>query len=154
MGRRRGGPPQRRVPPPLGGEGARFRAPSALLHPPVNALPLVALGGALGASARYGLALASARLFGPDWPVGTWAANVLGCFLIGLAIPLLVTDRARLGVVTGFLGAFTTFSTYSAETVGLWESGRLGLAAANALGSVVAGLAAVAAGLAVARALA
>ena len=118
----------------------------------MHALFLVALGGALGASARYGLALASARLFGPDWPVGTWAANLLGCFLIGLAIPLLTADRTRLVVVVGFLGAFTTFSTYSAETIGLWESGRVGLAAANAVGSVVAGLAAVALGLALGRA--
>ena len=120
----------------------------------MNALPLVALGGALGASARYGLALGAARLFGPEWPVaGTWAANLLGCFLIGLAIPLVTGDRARLVVLVGFLGAFTTFSTYSAETIALWEGGRLGLAAANAVGSVLVGLVAVAAGLAIARAL-
>ena len=119
----------------------------------MNALPLVALGGALGASARYGLALAAARLLSPQWLVaGTWAANLVGCFLIGLAIPLVTQDRTRLVVVVGFLGAFTTFSTYSAETVVLWESGRLGLAAANAVGSVVVGLVAVAAGMAIARA--
>ena len=121
----------------------------------MNALPFVALGGALGASARYGLALASVRLIGPDWIVaGTWAANLLGCFLIGLAIPLLATDRARFVFIVGFLGAFTTFSTYSAETIAFWESGRFGLAAANAVGSVLLGLVAVAAGLAIARAIA
>ena len=118
----------------------------------MNALFFVALGGALGASARYGLAMASVRLFGPDWPVGTWTANILGCFLIGLAIPLVSADRTRLILVMGFLGAFTTFSTYSAETIALWETGRIGLAALNAVGSVVLGLLAVAAGLAVARA--
>ena len=118
----------------------------------MNALFFVALGGALGASARYGLAMASVRLFGPDWPVGTWTANILGCFLIGLAIPLVSADRTRLILVMGFLGAFTTFSTYSAETIALWETGRIGLATLNAVGSVVLGLLAVAAGLAVARA--
>ena len=117
----------------------------------INVL-FVALGGALGASARYGLAVASLRLFGPNWPVGTWAANLLGCFLIGLAMPLVTADRMRLVVVMGFLGAFTTFSTYSAETLVLWESGRVGLAVANALGSVIVGLVAVAAGMALARA--
>lgn len=118
----------------------------------MTAFLYVALGGALGASARYGLTLLSLRFFGPNWPVGTWAANLLGCFLIGLAIPLLTVDRTRLILVMGFLGAFTTFSTYSAETLTLWESGRIGLAVANALGSVLLGLAAVAAGLALARA--
>lgn len=121
----------------------------------MNALLSVALGGALGASARYGIGLVSVRLLGPEWAVaGTWVANVLGCFLIGLAIPLLTADRARLVLVVGFLGAFTTFSTYSAETIALWESGRVGLAAVNAVGSVLLGLLAVAAGLTVARAVA
>ena len=118
----------------------------------MTAFLYVALGGALGASARYGLTLASLRVFGPDWPIGTWAANLLGCFLIGLAIPLVTADRMRLILMMGFLGAFTTFSTYSAETIALWESGRVGLAVTNAVGSVVLGLVAVAAGLALARA--
>ena len=118
----------------------------------MNAFLFVALGDALGANARYGLSLASVHLFGPNWPIGTWTANLLGCFLIGLAIPLVTVDRTRLVLLMGFLGAFTTFSTYSAETISLWESGRVGLAAANAVGSVVLGLVAVAAGLAVARA--
>jgi len=118
----------------------------------VTAFLYVALGGALGASARYGLALASLHLFGPNWPVGTWAANLLGCFLIGFAVPLVAVDRTRLIFVMGFLGAFTTFSTYSADTIAIWEEGRIGLAVVNAVGSVVLGLVAVAAGLALARA--
>ncbi|MEM0963443.1 MAG: CrcB family protein [Bacteroidota bacterium] len=113
---------------------------------------LVALGGAIGASARYGLSLWGERFGAGPW--GTWAANGLGCLLIGLAIPLVRADGARLAAVVGALGAFTTFSTYSAETVLLWEAGRRGLAVANAVGSVVVGLAFVGLGLWVGRAFA
>ena len=115
---------------------------------------LVALGGALGALARWGLAVGAARWLGEGAPWGTWAANVLGCFLIGLALPALsAADPRRALAVVGFLGAFTTFSTYTAETLLLWESGRMGLAALNAAGSVLAGLAACGLGLALGRAL-
>lgn len=114
----------------------------------------VALGGALGAVARYGVALAGLRWGGAGVPWGTWTANALGCLLIGLAIPLVKHDDARLAGVVGFLGAFTTFSTYSADTVLLWETGRRGLAIANAAGSVVVGLGFVALGLYVGRRLA
>jgi CrcB protein len=93
----------------------------------------------LGALARYGVALAGLR-WGEGIPWGTWAANALGCLLIGVALPLVRGDDARLGLLVGFLGAFTTFSTYSADTILLWEAGRPGLAVANALGSVVVGL--------------
>ena len=119
----------------------------------MRAALLVAAGGALGALARWGLGLGAARWTAGGFPVGTWLANVAGCFLIGLALPLVADDRLRLGLVVGFLGAFTTFSTYSADTLALWEDGRVALAAANAAGSVVAGLVAVALGLAAGRAL-
>lgn len=107
---------------------------------------LVAFGGALGAMARYGVALAGLRWGGEGVPWGTWVANALGCLLIGLAIPLVRGDDARLAILVGGLGSFTTFSTYSADTVLLWEAGRPGLAAANALGSVAVGLLFVVAG--------
>ncbi|MEM6326724.1 MAG: fluoride efflux transporter CrcB [Bacteroidota bacterium] len=113
---------------------------------------LVALGGAAGALARWGVSEGMARWLGTAAPWGTWTANVLGCFLIGLAMPTLsASDPRRALLVVGFLGAFTTFSTYSAETLHLWETGRAGLALANAAGSVVVGLAACALGLALAR---
>ena len=115
---------------------------------------LVALGGAAGALARYGIGLAGVRWGGAGVPWGTWAANALGCLLIGLALPLVRDADARLALVVGGLGAFTTFSTYAADTVLLWEAGRPGLAAANAVGSVVVGLAFVGVGLAVGRHLA
>lgn len=111
---------------------------------------LVALGGAVGAVARYGVGLVALR-WGEAVPLGTWIVNALGCLLIGLALPLVRADGARLAVLVGVLGSFTTFSTYSADTVLLWESGRPGLAAANALGSVVVGAAFVALGLALGR---
>ena len=113
---------------------------------------LVALGGALGAVLRYGAGVVALRTAGPGVPWGTWAANAVGCLLIGVAIPLVRGDGARLALVVGVLGAFTTFSTYSADTVLLWEAGRRGLAVANAAGSVVVGLACVGLGLAVGRA--
>jgi len=111
---------------------------------------LVALGGAVGAVARYGVGLAALR-WGGAAPWGTWAANAVGCLLIGLALPLVRGDEARLALLVGGLGAFTTFSTYSADTVLLWEAGRRGLAVANAAGSVVAGVVFVMIGLWIAR---
>ena len=113
----------------------------------------VALGGAVGAVARYGVGVASVRLAEAGVPVGTWAVNALGCLAIGLAIPLVTDDRARLALVVGVLGSFTTFSTYSADTVLLWEAGRPALAVANAAGSVAVGVAFVALGLVLGRAL-
>lgn len=115
---------------------------------------LVALGGAVGAVARYGIGLASVRWAEAGWPVGTWAVNALGCLAIGLALPLVEAERTRLVVLVGLLGSFTTFSTFSADTVVLWEAGRPGLAAANALGSVVVGVAFVLLGLTMGRQLA
>ncbi len=117
----------------------------------MRAVLLVALGGAVGAVARYGIALASVRF--EAVPLGTWIVNAVGCFAIGVAIPVVRDDSARLALVVGVLGAFTTFSTYSADTVLLWETGRRGLAVANAAGSVVVGVVFVVLGLMVGRSL-
>jgi CrcB protein len=114
---------------------------------------LVAVGGAIGAVGRYGVGVALAR-WSPAaaLPWGTWAANLAGCFLIGLALPLLSTpdhpERTGLHLllVTGVLGGFTTFSSYTAETLGLALEGRPGLALANAVLPVALGLAAAALG--------
>ena len=110
---------------------------------------LVALGGALGATARYGVGLVALRW--PDLPAGTWIANAVGCLLIGLALPLVRDADARLVLLVGVLGSFTTFSTYSADTLLLWEVGKPGWAVANAVGSVVVGLACVWVGLMIGR---
>lgn len=117
---------------------------------------LVAFGGALGAVARYGVALAAARLAPGPLPVGTWAVNMVGAFAVGLVAPFLLTppmEGGRLFVVVGVLGGFTTFSAFSLETLGLLRDGRPALAALNALGSVAFGLLLTAIGWRLARAL-
>ena len=90
---------------------------------------LVMLGGSLGAASRYAVSLITARLFGPQFPYGTMVVNLAGCFLIGLLFALadrsrLLTPDVRLLLITGYLGALTTFSTFSLETV---NAGRAGL---------------------------
>ena len=111
-------------------------------------LLIVAFGGALGAVARYGVGLAAVRFAATGLPLGTWSVNLAGSFLIGLAVPVLVAkgEAHRLALVVGFLGSFTTFSTFSLDTFALWEAGRPAWALANAAGSVALGLTAVALG--------
>jgi CrcB protein len=116
---------------------------------------LVAAGGALGAVARYTISLGmSAR--DDAWPWATFAINVSGSLLIGVLAGWLATraeagEPWRLFLGVGVLGGFTTFSAYSLETLRLVERGDLAGAATYALGSVIAGLAAVAVGIAIAR---
>ncbi len=101
----------------------------------------VAAGGALGALARYGLTVAVHAMAGRGFPWGTLAANVLGSFAMGLLYVLLLErsaapPEARALLLTGLLGAFTTFSTFTVETLNLVEAGALGRAAANVVASV------------------
>ena len=120
---------------------------------PVPPVLFVAAGGAAGAVARYGLGVAVTD-WAPRLPLGTWGVNALGCLLIGMALPLVATDRARLLAVVGFLGSFTTFSTFAADTLALWSAGRPGWAVVNAVGSVVVGLVCTGLGLVLGRTLA
>lgn len=122
-------------------------------------LLLVAAGGAVGATARYGIGWLAVRLWGAGLPFGTWGVNLLGSFLIGLVVPVLVAkgrvaEGVRLALVVGFMGSFTTFSTFSLDTLALLENGRPWWALANAVGSVVLGLGCVALGFWVGRSLA
>ncbi len=99
-------------------------------------------GGCLGALARAGLAEAFPA--GDGWPWATFAVNVGGAFLLGLAITLLqermpLTAYRRPLVGTGFCGALTTFSTVQVELLDLIDAGREGLAAVYALTSIAAG---------------
>ena len=118
----------------------------------------IAAAGALGALARYGLDGWISRRAPSSFPWGTFAINVTGSFLLGLAF-VLMTERfrpdpwLRSAITIGFLGAYTTFSTFSLETYRLVEDGALGLAAANVVGSIAAGLTAVYAGVVLGRAL-
>ncbi|PCJ33518.1 MAG: fluoride efflux transporter CrcB [Alphaproteobacteria bacterium] len=100
----------------------------------------VAIGGALGASLRYLVALNVA------FPLGTLAVNVIGSFLMGLMVIMLASkglDRFMPLVLTGMLGGFTTFSAFSLDTLQLYEAGRAGEAALYVLASVVLSLVAV-----------
>ncbi len=94
----------------------------------------ISVGAALGALARWGLGLGLNHLF-PAVPPGTLVANLVGGYLVGLALPLLTAHPEwgaawRLFLVTGFLGGLTTFSAFSGEVALLLQQGRLGLAAA------------------------
>ncbi len=121
----------------------------------MNKWLLLAAGGILGTIARYLLSGASSRWFGAGFSWGTMAVNLVGCFAIGfLALladkKLLLGPDMRLFLMTGFLGAFTTFSALIYESWGFIEKGQMLLAGTNLLGSVVLGLAAFWLGLAVA----
>jgi CrcB protein len=120
-------------------------------------IALLLLGGAIGAPTRYLVdGFVQDRVSGV-FPWGTFVINVTGSLLLGIITGLSLYhglgDLPRTAIGTGFCGAYTTFSTFSYETVRLLEEGSVGLAAGNAFGSVAAGLAAAAIGLAIAAAL-
>jgi CrcB protein len=115
----------------------------------------VGVGGFAGAIARYFVANVCGRTFGTAFPVGTAAVNLIGCFFLGWFLTVvgqrvIVSDALRLAVATGFIGAFTTFSTYMYESNGLFEDGSGIKAMINILGSIVLGLLAVRLGMMVA----
>jgi CrcB protein len=101
----------------------------------------VALGGAAGSVARYLVSIAALALFGAGFPWGTLAVNVFGSAAIGIAAGAGLEGPARLLLVTGFLGGFTTFSAFSLETGVLFERSPA-LAAGYVIASVGLGLAA------------
>ncbi len=108
----------------------------------------IALGGALGSTARHGLDEAARWAFGTALPYGILAANVLGSFAIGFLYVLLIERLAvppawRGFFLVGLLGGFTTFSTFALDTVLLAGGGSPGGAAANVVMNVVVGLLAV-----------
>ena len=121
-------------------------------------LMLVLLGGGLGSLARYFTGLWLADRLGAAFPWGTLMVNVLGSFLIGLIATLAdesgsIGPQARLLLVTGLLGGFTTFSAFSLETWRLLEQNEMGRAALNVAGTLALSFIAVALGVATGRAL-
>jgi CrcB protein len=118
----------------------------------------IAIAGAAGALARYWLDGLIGRLAPSSFPWGTFVVNVSGSFLLGICF-VTFTERfrsdvwLRSGVMIGLLGAYTTFSTLSLETYRLLEDGAYGLAIANVVGSLAAGIAAVYAGVVLGRAI-
>jgi CrcB protein len=136
----------------------------------VRDILFVAVGGSLGALARYATGLAAAKFLGKSFPWGTLAVNVSGCFIMGIVMELMldlearsaeaITPALRLqmafwrqGVAIGFLGALTTFSTFGADTLRELESGRPLISLTNVAANLVLSLAAVWFGVALMRAI-
>lgn len=116
----------------------------------------VALGGALGACARYLTGVLTVRAFGHGFPWGTLTVNILGSFLMGVLVVVLARKGGHAYaplLMTGMLGGFTTFSAFSLDTLTLFERGQTWLAGAYASASVLLSLLAIVLGVLSARAL-
>lgn len=103
-------------------------------------LLIVGMGGALGSMLRYGISLVASAM-SPLW--GTLCANVLGSMLIGAAMGACSQGSWQLFLTVGVCGGFTTFSTFSSQSLSLLEQGRMGLALLYVVGSIVSCMAAV-----------
>jgi len=126
-------------------------------------LLLVMAGGGVGAGLRYGVGLAASHAFGLGFPWGTVVCNVLGSLAMGLLVGAMAhgllgdgrqANDARLLIGVGLLGGFTTFSTFSLDTISLWQRGDGAQATAYVMGSVAVGLAGFVAGMRIMRGLA
>jgi len=122
----------------------------------IQNLFLLACAGGLGAVCRWGLAGLVQRLVGDRFPLGTLVVNLVGCLLFGLVWGWLesrvgVSPQTRAIVLTGFLGAFTTFSTFAFETATLLQGGQIAAAVLNVTAQTLLGLVLVLAGLALAQ---
>ena len=121
-------------------------------------LALIAFFGAAGALSRYGVDTWVGRIGDGDFPWSTLIVNVAGSFLLGVLVAvtterLLLDENWRIALGVGFLSSFTTFSTYTYDTVRLAEDSAWALALANVFGMLVLGIAAAIAGLLAGRAL-
>ncbi len=101
----------------------------------------IAIGGAAGSLCRYGMSNGIYLLLGRSFPYGTLAVNILGSFVMGIVYILMIerasiSEELRAGITIGLLGAFTTFSAFSIETINLIESGEILKAGLNILFSV------------------
>jgi CrcB protein len=117
---------------------------------------IVFLGAGIGGALRHGVNVGAAKLFGYDFPFGTFIVNVVGSFVMGLfagyfAYRAGVPQHVRLFLTTGVLGGFTTFSSFSLDAALLIERHAFGMAAGYIVGSVAAGLAGLFFGMAVFR---
>lgn len=116
----------------------------------------IAIAGALGALSRFGLSIVAYSLLGTSFPFGTLIVNIVGCFLIGFVMHISLTTNAipetwRLAITTGFLGALTTFSAFSYETIRFINQSQWLPAAGNITANIVLGLLATFGGLALAK---
>jgi CrcB protein len=122
----------------------------------MHKLAVLAFAGALGTLARFGLASGVARVVPGGFPWGTLTVNLLGCFLFGVVLTLsrergALTPEAAQVVLVGFMGAFTTFSSFVNDTVGLAAAERWGAGVVNLALQNVGGAACFVAGAAIAR---
>lgn len=108
----------------------------------------ISLGGALGTAARYLVGTGAAKLFGAGYPVGTMVVNLLGSFLLGFLLAVAprsasLSPTLRLALSVGFLGGFTTYSSFNQETLQMFHNGTGGQAliylSATLLGCLIAG---------------
>ena len=111
----------------------------------MNRYVLIAVGAALGANARYLVGVWASGRFGADFPYGTILVNISGSFVLGFLLSLStgrlqLSPEARLLLAVGFLGAFTTFSSYAVESLNLWRDAGAWRSLLNVLGNNVVGL--------------
>ncbi len=116
----------------------------------------IAIGGIFGCWARYAMTNSVQALLGRSFPYATLSINIVACFLIGLIFVLTIerltiAPPLRIGIITGFIGGFSTFSTFAMETYLLAEQGEIGKGALYVFLSLLLGLAATAAGVFAAR---
>ena len=112
----------------------------------------IALAGGLGAVARYSLTGFTHRFTAWDFPVGTLVVNTIGCLVFGFLTPLLaerahIPEAYRMGMIIGFLGSFTTFSSFGFDTVDFVQSGYWSKAFLNVFASLLLGCGAIFAGI-------
>jgi CrcB protein len=117
---------------------------------------IISAGAVLGANTRYWLGDWAARRWGSGFPYGTLLINLSGSFLLGLFMTLalnrlMLDPRWRLLIAVGFLGAYTTFSTYTYESISLLLNGQWGLGLLNLIGSAILGALAVGLGITLGR---
>jgi CrcB protein len=123
----------------------------------MQTIVLLSVAGAAGTLARYGLAVLVTRSLGDKFPWGIWIINALGCLLYGVVVGLAdhskqISPETKLILLTGFMGAFTTFSTFAFDTHQQLLAGHTVLALVHVAGQVVSGVLLVALGLMLAKA--
>jgi len=117
----------------------------------INTIAAIAAGGALGALARYGTHLGVSKWIAQPFPYGTLAVNVIGSFAMGVLVTwfisgIQISNDMKLFLTVGFLGSFTTFSTFSLDAVTLWTRGDVMGAGIYVFGSLVLSIGALALG--------
>jgi CrcB protein len=115
----------------------------------------VMIAGGLGSGARYVIGLWSVTAFGAAFPYGTLIVNLAGCFALGVVAQLasvgVLNAELRAAIAVGFIGGFTTYSSFNQETIGLFSSGAVGAAVGNIAITLAGGLAAGALGVTAGR---